>query len=124
MRRALRIVVPAAVVVAVFSVLRVTRASDAVRVAGDSYGPPPAAGSYRDGEVIVQFRETTEEWAEERAMREVRPRRVRAGARAGRYLVQLGPDTSVAAALYRLGRLAEVDYVERNAIVRKSGTPQ
>ena len=102
------------------ALLRVTRASDAVRVAGDAFASAPAAGSFRDGEVIVQFREATSDYDEERAMREVRPRAMRLGARPGRYLVQLGPETTVNAALDRLGRMVTVDYVERNAIVHKS----
>jgi serine protease len=125
MRRPIRwIVILAVVVPAVSLVLRSTRASDAVRVAGDSFGRAPTGGSYREGEVIVQFREQTEEWAQERAMREVRPRALRRGARPGRYLVQLGPETSVGTALDRLGRMAEVDYVERNATRHKSETPR
>jgi serine protease len=70
--------------------------------------------------VIVQFRAATEDRDEERAMREVRPRGLRVGARPGRFLVQLGPGMTVSSALDRLGRMAEVDYVERNAIVHKS----
>jgi len=125
MRRPIRaLLVLAVIALAALAALRPARARESVRVAGASFMPAAQGGTYREGEVIVQFRAQTEEWAEERAMREVRPRFLRAGARSGRYLVELGPETSVAAALDRLGRMAEVDYVERNAVVRKSATPR
>jgi serine protease len=79
------------------------------------------APSYRSGEVIVQFRTAASERDVERALREGRVERARAGLTPGRYLVHLSlGDDDVPAAVARFRAMPEVDYAEPNGTVRKS----
>ncbi len=97
------------------------RAGEVLRAAFASPTIPATEPTgFRPGELIVQFRASTDELTEERALREVRPRAARRGATQGRYLVDLGGDAAVPVALERLARMPEVDYAERNGVLRKT----
>src|SRR5437879_3560969 len=86
--------------------------------------PPHAvahrAGTYVPGEIIVQFREDTDEGVIERALREVGGMRARRAFLGRRYLVNLDTRESISRAMEGLRARAEVDYVERNAVIRKA----
>jgi serine protease len=78
------------------------------------------AGTYVPGELIVQFREDTDDGAIERALREAGGTRARRAFRGQRYLVSVDPHQSISQAMEGLRARAEVDYVERNAVIRKA----
>ncbi len=92
--------------------------------AGTRSIPPHAAahraGTYVPGELIVQFREDTDDGAIERALREAGGTRARRAFRGRRYLVSLDAGESISRAMEGLRARAEVDYVERNAVIRKA----
>jgi serine protease len=96
------------------------RGDEVLRAVLPAARAPLAEGAARAGELIVKFRAGATEFAEERAIREVRPVAARRASRAGLYLVSLEDDAAVPAAADRLSRMAEVEYVERNGLVRKS----
>jgi serine protease len=80
------------------------------------------AGAYRDGQVIVAFRDAADQRDVERALRsggaaEARRSRSRSGAR---FLVTLEPGSSVPGAVERFSRMPEVAYAEPNGIMRQS----
>ena len=95
-------------------------AREVLRAAFPSPTVPAPQTLFRAGELIVQFRASVDELTQERALREVRPRAARRARASGRYLVDLGADAAVPAALDRLARMPEVDYVERNGVLRKT----
>ena len=78
-------------------------------------------GDARAGELIVQFRPSVDESAEERALRDVRAAvAARRASRRGLYLVSLDSDSSVPAALDRLSGMPEVEFAERNGLLRRT----
>ena len=81
--------------------------------------PGPTA-RWREGEVIVAFREGTDEGAIERALREGGAARARRSRRASRVLARLDPGVTVEDAVRRFSARPEVDYAEPNGVVRKS----
>jgi serine protease len=79
---------------------------------------PPA--SYREGEVIVAFREATDPRDMDRALRSGGALEARRSRSAARFLVTLEPDLGVPEAVERFSRMPEVAYAEPNGIVRRS----
>ncbi len=96
------------------------RAQDVLRAVFQSAPTSVEAAPFRAGELIVQFRPSTDEFTQERALREVHPLSARRSPTRGAYLVGVDGDASVPGALDRLAHLAEVEYVERNGVVHKS----
>ena len=84
--------------------------------------PPPASGpTWRDGEVIVAFRQDVALRDVERTLRHGGAEAARAAARLRPlYLVSLEPGMSVSEAVESFGRMEEIDYAEPNGLVRKS----
>lgn len=83
--------------------------------------PDPSPGAaFRDGEVIVAFRQEVELRDVERALRSGGAIRARAARGTPSYLVSLDPGMSVPEAVRVFGVMDEVDYAEPNGIVRKS----
>jgi serine protease len=78
------------------------------------------AGTFVPGELIVQFREDTDDGVIERTLREAGGARARRAYRGQRYLVTVDPSQSISEAMTTLRARAEVDYVERNAVIRKA----
>jgi serine protease len=97
-------------------------AGDVVKAAARPRATTPPAGSFRPGEVIVQFRASAaaDRGLVERALKEGRAERVRSGFVTGSYLASLQPGDSVAEAVRRFRAMPEVDFAEPNGIVRKS----
>jgi serine protease len=95
------------------------RGDEAIRAIPPTAQAPLKEGSARPGELIVQFRQGADESMAERALREVRAVSARRGQRGGAYLVTFADDASVPGALEKLTRMAEVDYAERNGLLRK-----
>jgi serine protease len=92
--------------------------------AGTRSIPPHAvahqAGTYLPGELIVQFRDGTDDVAVERVLREAGGVRARRAFLGRRYLMNLEASQDVSNAMASLRGRPEVDYVERNAVIRKS----
>src|SRR4249919_353425 len=121
MNRALRVFTLAlSTIVVSFPARGPVHGDDVMRAVFPATPPPIKEGTARPRELIVQFRPTADESTEERALREVRAVAARRGLRHGNYLVTLDDDAAVSAALDRLARMAEVDYVERNGLLRMS----
>src|SRR4030095_15043871 len=99
--------------------LRPVRGDEAIKAVAPATPAPMKAGAARPGELIVQFRSAADEATEERALREVRAVSARRGQRRGAYLVSFADDASVPGALEKLSRMPEVDYAERNGLLRK-----
>jgi len=94
--------------------------ADVVRAVRQARGAAPA-GAYRDGQVIVAFRDAADSRDVERALRSgggLEARRSRSGA--SRFLVSLVPGLAVPAAVERFSRMPEVEYAEPNGIVRRT----
>ncbi|HUL77232.1 MAG TPA: S8 family serine peptidase, partial [Vicinamibacteria bacterium] len=94
--------------------------ADVVRAVRQARGAAPA-GAYRDGQVIVVFRDAADSRDVERALRSggsLEARRSRSGA--SRFLVSLVPGLAVPAAVERFSRMPEVEYAEPNGIVRRT----
>jgi serine protease len=92
---------------------------EVVRAVRAGRGAPPTA-AYREGEVIVAFRETAEPRDAERALRAggaLGARRSRSG---GRFLVTLERGLGVPEAVERFARMPEVAYAEPNGVLRRS----
>ena len=95
-------------------------AQDVVKAVRTAHGAAPAA-AYREGQVIVAFREAAEARDVERALRSgggVGARRSRSAV--ARFLVTLGPGLSVEEAVQGFSRMPEVEYAEPNGLVHRS----
>jgi serine protease len=77
-------------------------------------------GAFRDGQVIVAFRETAAPREVERALKEGGAREVRPSRVTTRFLVFLEPGATVADTVDRFSRMPEVAYAEPNGLVRES----
>jgi serine protease len=110
------------VVLAAASVATVQAAADMVKAAARPRPTAPRGASYRQGEVIVQFRESAarDRGVVERALREGRAERARSGVALGSYLASLQAGDDVAAAVSRFRAMPEVEFAEPNGIVRKT----
>jgi len=97
-------------------------ADDVVKAAARPRATTPPVGSFRQGEVIVQFRASAagDHGVVERALKEGRAERARSGFVSGRYLASLQPGDKVADAVRRFRAMPEVEFAEPNGIVRKS----
>ncbi len=96
------------------------RSDEVLRAVSPATSAPLKEGAARAGELIVKFRPGATELTEERAIREVGPVAARRASRRGLYLVSLGDDAAVPSAVEHLSRMPEVEYVERNGLLRKS----
>ncbi len=96
------------------------RASSSVRALARDRSPMPA---YKPGQVIVKFATATSQSVAERAIREAGGLRARPSAWGGHYLVSLDDGASVDDAVARFGRMREVEYAERNGMLRKALRP-
>ena len=81
---------------------------------------PPTSASYRDGELIVAFREGTEARDMERTLRDGGARELRRSRSERRVLVRLEPGLGVGEAVRALARQPEVLYAEPNGLVRRT----
>jgi serine protease len=70
------------------------------------------------GQLIVQFRDASDDRRMERGIQEVGGRMARRSAFGPRYLVTLDPDAGVMEAAARLATMPEVEYAEPNGVVR------
>ena len=83
-------------------------------------GGAPPRGAYRDGQVIVAFKDAADGRAVDRALREGAAAEVRRSRSSRRVLVTLQPGITVAEAVERFARMPEVEYAEPNGLVRKT----
>ncbi len=81
---------------------------------------PATAGHWRDGQVIVAFRDGPDAHDMEGALRAGGAREARPARSGRRFLVRLDASASVSDAVRRLSRMPEVLYAEPNGIVRAS----
>jgi serine protease len=79
-----------------------------------------AADSYREGELIVVFREGTDSRDVERDLRSGGARDLRRSRTGRRFLVRLEPGVGVPQAVAAFSRLPEVQYAEPNGLVRET----
>jgi serine protease len=93
--------------------------TDVVKAVHRAKGAPPS-GAFREGQVIVAFREGTNEREVENALRSGGARDARRARSAARFLVTLDPGQAVAEAVERYTRMPEVAYAEPNGILRAS----
>ena len=94
--------------------------SDVVRAARRSSRGAAPAGAYREGELIVAFREGTATHDMERDLRDGGARELHRSRSERRFLVRLDPGVSVNQAVDAFSRLPDVQYAEPNGLVRKS----
>jgi serine protease len=92
---------------------------DVVRAVRTARGAAPA-GAFREGQVIVAFREAVDERDVERALRSGGAREARRSRSTARFLVTLEPGQTVAEAVERYSRMPEVEYAEPNGILRRT----
>ena len=98
------------------------QASDAMKAFGRT-SAPSSGTAYREGEVIVVFRQAIELQEVERTLHAggaVAARSGRMARLAQRYLVSLEPGMAVPEAVEHFSQMANVDYAEPNGLVRKS----
>ena len=94
---------------------------DVIRAVRRRSPPPAAAASYREGEVIVAFRDGADARDMERALRDGGARELqRSRGDQRRVLVRLEPGLAVPDAVAAFSRLPEVRYAEPNGIVHRS----
>ena len=94
--------------------------NDVVRAARRSSRGAAPAGAYREGELIVAFREGTATHDMERDLRDGGARELHRSRSERRFLVRLDAAVSVKQAVDAFSRLPEVQYAEPNGLVRKS----
>src|SRR5262245_13732292 len=121
MKRALRLLLLAlAALLPALAARGPARGDDVLRALSPAPPLPMKKGAARPGELIVKFRAGADELAEERALREVRPAAARRASTRGLYLLSFADDASVPEAMDRLSGMAEVEFAERNGLLRKS----
>ena len=94
--------------------------SDVIRAVRRSAPAGVPAGAFRDGELIVAFREGTAARDMDRDLRAGGARDLRSSRSERRFLVRLDPGASVPDAVLAFGRLPEVEWAEPNGLVRES----
>ncbi len=110
----------AVVTIAVACIPIAADGNDVIRAARRSSRGAAPAGAYRQGELIVAFREGTATHDMERDLRDGGARELRRSRSERRFLVRLDAGVSVNQAVEAFSRLPEVQYAEPNGLVRKS----
>jgi serine protease len=83
-------------------------------------GTAPPAGAYREGQVIVSFRNDADDITVDRALGEGGAAAARRSRSSRRVLVTLQPGVTVPDAVLRFSQMPEVEYVEPNGLLRKT----